>query len=83
MVARQTYAIILCAGIGSRLSALTNLAPKALIKVNAKAILDFAIAGYLDAGLVQKKYHCRYGLQRRNDSRLFSAELSTDSHDKK
>ncbi len=54
MVARQSYAIILSAGVGSRLSALTKFVPKALIKVKAKAILDFAIAGYLDAGLVQE-----------------------------
>lgn len=48
------YAIILAAGIGSRLNALTNLTPKALVKVQGRAILDFAIAGYLKAGLPQE-----------------------------
>ena len=54
MVARQSYAIILAGGIGSRLSALTNLVPKALIKVNDRVILDFAISGYLEAGLCKE-----------------------------
>lgn len=54
MVARQSYAIILAGGVGSRLSALTNLTPKALVKVNGREILDFAIAGYLEAGLCQE-----------------------------
>ena len=48
------HAIILCAGVGSRLSALTNLTPKSLIKVNGREILDYAIAGYLKAGLNQE-----------------------------
>lgn len=50
----KNYAIILAAGIGSRLNTLTNLTPKALVKVQGRAILDFAIADYLNAGLPQE-----------------------------
>ena len=50
----KNYAVILADGIGSRLNTLTNLTPKALVKVQGRAILDFAIRGYLEAGLPQE-----------------------------
>ncbi len=46
-------AIILAAGVGSRLRPLTNLKPKCLIKVNGISILEHQILGYLNAGIAE------------------------------
>lgn len=44
-------AIILAAGIGSRLYPLTQEYPKSLVKVNGREILDYQIQGYLKSGI--------------------------------
>lgn len=49
----KSIAIILSAGIGSRLHTITKNCPKSLIKVNGRAILEYQIAGYLSAGLIE------------------------------
>lgn len=50
-VKKTSSAIILAAGIGSRLYPLTEEYPKSLIKVNGREILDYQIQGYLNAGI--------------------------------
>jgi len=47
-------AVILAAGIGSRLNPITNDKPKALVKVCGKPILDYQIEAYLEAGLKER-----------------------------
>ena len=44
-------AIILAAGLGSRLGDLTKDKPKSLIKVNGKPIIKYQIDAYLNAGI--------------------------------
>lgn len=44
-------AIILAAGIGSRLAPITDELPKALVPVNSKPILQFQIESYFEAGI--------------------------------
>lgn len=47
-------AIILAAGLGSRLSSLTAKKPKPLIKIYGVPIIQYQIENYLDAGLDEK-----------------------------
>ena len=47
-------AVILAAGVGSRLKPITNDKPKALVKVCGKPILEYQIDSYLKAGLKEK-----------------------------
>ncbi|KKR22183.1 MAG: HAD hydrolase, family IIA [Candidatus Moranbacteria bacterium GW2011_GWA2_39_41] len=47
----QKKAIILAAGIGSRLAPITDIKPKSLVRVGGKSIIDYQIDGYLKAGL--------------------------------
>jgi len=44
-------AVILAAGVGSRLRPITNEKPKALVKVCGKPILEYQLEAYLKAGL--------------------------------
>jgi choline kinase len=44
-------AIILAAGVGSRLAPITNELPKALVPVNSKPILQYQIESYLEADI--------------------------------
>ncbi len=53
-IANESFAIILSAGVGSRLHSITKDCPKSLILVNGRAILDYQIRGYLKAGLTQE-----------------------------
>lgn len=46
-------AIILAAGVGSRLRPITNEVPKCLVEVNDKSIIEYQIEGYLEAGINQ------------------------------
>ena len=48
------FAIILAAGIGSRLYPLTQEYPKSLVKVNGREILDYQIQGYLKSGILEE-----------------------------
>ena len=50
----KNFAIILAAGIGSRLYPLTQEYPKSLVKVNGRAILDYQIQGYLKSGVQEE-----------------------------
>lgn len=50
----KNYAIILAAGMGSRLYPLTQEYPKSLVKVNGKEILDYQIQGYIRAGIPEE-----------------------------
>ena len=53
----NSYAIILAAGIGSRLAPLTEQYPKSLVKVNGKEILSYQIDGYLSAGIKEENIY--------------------------
>ena len=53
-ISNKSFAIILSAGFGSRLHTITKNCPKSLILVNGRAILDYQIRGYLNAGLAQE-----------------------------
>ena len=57
LIMKQNYAIILAAGIGSRLYPLTQEYPKSLIKVNGREILDYQIQGYLKAGIKEENIY--------------------------
>lgn len=57
----QNYAIILAGGVGSRLCNLTKHYPKSLIKVNGRAILDYQIKGYLNAGIKEENIYIVIG----------------------
>lgn len=46
-------AIILAAGMGSRLVPMTETRPKCLVKVNGKSILEYQIEAYRDAGVTR------------------------------
>ena len=54
---RKNYAIILAAGIGSRLYPITEQIPKSLVKVNAREILDYQIQGYIKAGIKEENIY--------------------------
>ncbi|ULQ60042.1 HAD hydrolase-like protein [Brucepastera parasyntrophica] len=47
----NSYAVILAAGVGSRLKEITSVMPKSLIKVCGRSILDYQIAGYKRIGI--------------------------------
>ncbi len=53
----KNYAIILAAGIGSRLYPLTQEYPKSLVKVNGREILDYQIQGYIKAGITEENIY--------------------------
>jgi len=57
-------AIILAAGVGSRLRPLTNRIPKALIKIQGKTILDYQISNYLNAGLKEDDIYVVVGYKK-------------------
>jgi len=46
-------AVILAAGIGSRLRPITNLKPKCMVKVAGKPILEYQLGAYAKAGIEQ------------------------------
>jgi HAD superfamily hydrolase (TIGR01450 family) len=50
-------AIILAAGIGSRLYPITEKMPKSLIRVSGREILDYQIAGYIKAGILEEQIY--------------------------
>jgi len=50
----KSIAVILAAGMGSRLTPITNHMPKSLVKVAGKRIIEYQIEGYLKAGLAQQ-----------------------------
>ena len=51
------FAIILAAGIGSRLYPLTQEYPKSLVKVNGREILDYQIQGYIQSGIKEENIY--------------------------
>ncbi len=53
----NNYAIILAAGIGSRLYPLTQEYPKSLIKVDGREILDYQIQGYIKSGIKEENIY--------------------------
>ncbi len=50
----KKYAVILAAGIGSRLYPITEIMPKSLVKVNGREIVDYQIQGYIKAGIKEE-----------------------------
>lgn len=53
----ENYAIILAAGIGSRLYPITKEYPKSLIKINGREILDYQIMGYKNSGIKEENIY--------------------------
>ena len=53
----NNYAIILAAGIGSRLYPITQEMPKSLVKVNGREILDYQIQGYIKSGIKEENIY--------------------------
>ena len=51
MINKDRIAIILAAGLGSRLESLTKFKPKCLVRVCGKPILGYQIDSYLEAGI--------------------------------
>ena len=70
--------IILAAGIGSRLTPITQFKPKSMVKVNGKPILEYQIDGYIKAGISESDIYIVTGYMddhidsyiRRNYSRV-------------
>lgn len=54
-------AIILAAGVGRRLSPITNSRPKSMVKVAGSPILEYQIKGYIDSGLKQEDIYIIVG----------------------
>jgi HAD superfamily hydrolase (TIGR01450 family) len=54
---KESFAVILAAGIGSRLYPITKKMPKSLVKVCGREILDYQISGYLKAGIPEKNIY--------------------------
>jgi HAD superfamily hydrolase (TIGR01450 family) len=50
-------AIILAAGIGSRLYPITEKMPKSLVRVSGREILDYQIAGYIKSGILEEQIY--------------------------
>jgi len=50
-------AIILAAGIGSRLRPITNIKPKGMVKVNGQPIIEYQIKAYLSAGICESNIY--------------------------
>ena len=50
----RNIAVILAAGVGSRLLPIADYMPKSLVKVAGKSIIEYQINGYLEAGLEEK-----------------------------
>lgn len=50
----KKYAVILAAGVGSRLLPITGEMPKSLVRVQGREIIDYQIKGYLQAGLQEE-----------------------------
>jgi HAD superfamily hydrolase (TIGR01450 family) len=58
---RSKAAIILAAGIGSRLYPITEKFPKSLVKVCGREILDYQITGYIKSGISEEHIYIVIG----------------------
>lgn len=57
-------AVILAAGVGSRLAPITNHKPKSMVRVAGMPILEYQIKGYLNAGLKQENIYILTGYKK-------------------
>lgn len=68
-----THALILAAGVGSRLEELSAHYPKTLVKVNGREILDYQLKAYLNAGVREENIHIVVGYKAEQVMRFLQA----------
>ena len=60
MSEEPTQAMVLAAGLGTRMAPLTNTTPKPLIEVAGKPLIDYALDRFADAGVVNAIVNVHY-----------------------